>query len=99
MSWLDLVLYSGATYGAAWVLTRSKLLAPIRRRLAPIPLLGYLATCIVCTGAWVALGLALLLPHVTLLALRPSTVADHAVLVAWAVATTWTLGSCLGDAD
>jgi hypothetical protein len=99
MSWIDLVLFSGSTYGAAWVLTRSKLLAPLRRRLAPVPLLGYLVSCIVCTGAWVALGLSLLLPRITLLALRPSTLADHAVLVTWAVAVTWAVGSRLGDAD
>jgi hypothetical protein len=99
MTWLDLAVFSGAVYGAAWVVTRSKLFEPLRGWLDGVPLLGHLVSCIVCTAAWVSLVLGLMLPYVTLVQIRPSAPVDYALLVGWSVAVTWAVGSQLGDAD
>ena len=97
----DLLLYSGAVYGLAWLLTRSHLLRPLRDRLAPVPYLGPLVRCIVCTGAWVALAVLLASPRATLFSdsFVPRSAPDVVILVGWALFSTWALGRALGDAD
>ena len=100
-SWLDLLLFTGAVYGCAWVVTKSKLAKRPREALAGVPFVGELLQCIVCTGTWVAIGLVVLLPRVSLFSpgFRQRGVLDGLVLVAWAVTATWGLGRLLGDAD
>lgn len=101
MTWLDLLLFTGAVYGASWILTCSKLMDLPRRILRPVPLLGSLLQCVVCMSAWVGLALALCLDRTTLFSpeFRPGTFADYVVLVCWSVAASWTIGLGLGDAD
>lgn len=101
MTWLDLLLFTGATYGASWVLTKSKLTARPRQAVRSVPLLGPLSCCIACMSAWIALALSLCLRWTTLFSpgFRPGTFADYAVLVCWAVAASWAIGLGLGDAD
>jgi len=64
---LDLVFFSGSVYGLAWLVTRSKLFAPVRGLLRPVPFLGHLVQCVVCTSVWVALCAAVALPRCSLL--------------------------------
>ena len=103
MTWTlnDLLLYTLAVYGLSWLLTRAKISAPLREILRPIPFLGPLIHCIVCTGTWISMGLALLLPWSTLTSegLRVRTPVDLLLLTGWSVATLWGLGHLLGDAD
>ena len=98
---LDLALFTGAVYGGAWILTKSSLLRAPRAWLAPVPLAGTLARCVVCASAWVAALLALTLPATSVFSpgFRPTSVADVLVLMAWSVATSWALAQALGDAD
>ena len=103
MPWtiLDLALLSGATYGLAWLLTRSSLLKAPRQRVAHVPFVGELSRCIVCMAVWIGLGLVLLLPHTTLFSVTfvARTPADVLVLLGWILASSWVLGRLLGDAD
>lgn len=101
MAVIDLAIYLGAVYGLSWLVSCSKLLRPLRAQLSSVPVLGHLVQCIVCVSAWAALGLALSLPHVTLLSegFRCRTVADGVLLVAAALASTWLLARAVGDAD
>lgn len=98
---LDLVLWTGAVYGASWGVSRSLLLKRPREIVAGVPLLGALVRCIVCTSAWVSAGGALLLPWATLLSsgLRVHALVDAAILVFWSVFSTWVIAHALGDAD
>ena len=100
-TFLDMVLFTGAVYGLSWLVTRSKLAAPMRRVLQPVPFVGHLMQCIVCTSAWVAMALAALLPLSTLFSpsFRVRGPVDLAVLVGWTLMATWAMGSRLGDAD
>lgn len=98
----DLLLFEGAVYGIAWVITRSSLLRRARERVSgAAPLLGELVHCVVCTSAWVCLGLVPVLPHTSLLSpgFRVSTAGDLVVLEGWTVAATWALARGLGDAS
>ena len=97
----DLVLFTGALYGFAWLVARSKLLRRPRRALARIPFLGDLVPCIVCTAAWVSVGLIVLMPRVTLFSegLKPHRSADALILVGWALFSSWALSRALGDAE
>lgn len=102
MRWcvLDLLLYSGAVYGIAWGVTRSKLCRPLREKLAGVRFVGELVQCIVCTATWVGLALLLLLPWSSLFSpgFRLQQPADLLFLLGWTVASTWTLSLLLGDA-
>lgn len=66
-----------------------------------MPFIGGLLQCIVCTGAWVGLGLMTVLPTTSLFSpgFRVAGVADGAVLLGWTLAATWAIGRGLGDAD
>ena len=101
MTLLDLLLFTGATYGAAWVVACSKLFEPVRTKLDKVWLLGSLVRCVVCMSAWTATALALAAPHITLMspAMRSRGAVDVVVLVAWSVAASWVLARALGDAD
>jgi hypothetical protein len=100
-NWWDLVLFTGAVYGLAWLLVKSKLFERPRRVLEGVPFLGPLSRCIVCTGVWVGVGVMMLLPWTTLLSpgFRVRTVADGLVLIGWTVASTWGLAPLFDDAD
>ena len=87
---LELLVLTGATYGWAWVLTRSKLTEPVRSALRGVPLLGELSRCVACTGAWCGLALWSLHVHHALAAV---------VALGWSVFACWALGRLLGDAD
>lgn len=102
MTPLDLALYTGAVYGLAWLVVRSTLAAPLRRLAGRWDFTWGLTRCVVCTGAWMALALAVVvLPRAEVFS--PSARAlgpwSWPVLVAWSLATTWALGRALGDAD
>jgi hypothetical protein len=101
MTLVDLLLFTGVAYGAAWVMACSKLLAPVRSALAKVWFLGTLTQCVVCMSVWAGAALAVAAPHVTLFspAVRSMTLVDAAVLVAWTAAASWTLARALGDAD
>lgn len=103
MKWVDLLLFSGAVYGASWIAAKSKLTEPVRKRIKPWPFLGPLSQCIVCTSAWVALALCFALHYGRLsifsVAFRPGSPEDFLVLMAFSVAFVWILASHLGDAD
>jgi hypothetical protein len=103
MTWLDLLLFTGATYGASWTLTRSKLMDLPRRVVKPVPFFGPLSRCVACMSAWIGLGLSLALrcggSGLFSPGFQPETVTDHAVLMCWSVAASWILGLKLGDAD
>lgn len=96
----ELLLFTGAVYGLSWLVTRSKLAAPVRRRLEPLPFLGPLVHCIVCTSAWVAIGLVAARPAFGMLSasFAQHPWADGLLLVGWSLFTTWALGRALGDA-
>ena len=99
-TWPDLLLFLGAVYGIVWGITKSSLLRPVRELCEEVPFLGKLVQCVVCTGTWVALALALALPCTTLFSdgFRVRTPVDVIVLVSWAVAAVWALARLLGDA-
>jgi hypothetical protein len=101
MTFLDLLFFTGAAYGAAWFVTRSKLMGSVRQRVSRVWLLGDLIQCVVCMSAWTSLALALAAPHVSLFSpgLRERTAVDVVVLVAWMLAASWALARALGDAD
>lgn len=86
----ELIVISAAVYGWAWVLTRSKILLPIRERLSTLPLLGYFLSCVVCTGFWIAL---------VLFFLYDTPLRDLPVSVGFSLAFSWTLARLLGDAS
>ena len=98
---LDLLLFTGAIYGLAWLVTKSKVLRRPRQAVERVPFLGELSRCIVCTATWVALGLMLLLPWSTLFSDRftAKTPVDALVLLGWSISASWALGRLLGDAD
>jgi len=99
-TWLDLLLFNGSVYGLAWLVTWSKLVERLRVRVAKVPLLGRLVTCVVCTATWIGFAIVPLLPHTTMFSagFRARTPLD-VVLVGWVVAFSWVLGRALGDAD
>lgn len=103
---VSLALFVAAVYGASWLVTRSRAGRPVRRVLSPLPVLGPLSRCVVCTAFWAALGAgvgllarpsssALLAP----LARRLAGPADVAVLTLATAAAAWALARALGDAD
>lgn len=98
---LDLVLWTGAVYGAAWGITRSHLLRRPRERMGGVPLLGDLVRCIVCTSAWVSVAGALLVPKATLFSpgFRVHSIVDLGFLGFWSVFSMWVIAHALGDAD
>ena len=100
-SWLDLVLFTGAVYGLAWLLVSSKLFERPREALRGLPGVGPLSRCIVCTATWVGIGVMLLLPWTTLFSaeFRVRTAVDGLLLVGWTVTSTWGLALLFGDAD
>lgn len=99
-TWRDLVLYTGGVYGIAWLVARSHLLAGVRARLAPVPVLGRLAQCIVCTSGWVCIAWMLLgTPGLLSAGFAVATPTDAALLMGWTLASTWGLARLLGDAE
>ena len=100
-SWLDLLLFSGAIYGLAWLLVKSRLFERPRTVLEGVAFFGPLSQCIVFVGVWVGVGLMLLLPWSTLFSseFRVRSVADGLVLIGWTVASTWGLALLFDDAD
>ncbi|MFZ5481994.1 MAG: hypothetical protein ACOZNI_34860 [Myxococcota bacterium] len=98
---VDLVLFTGAVYGLAWLLTKSRLFRRPRELISRAPFLGELLACIVCASAWVSLALVPLLPFTSLFspAFRATTALDVGVLLAWSLFSTWAIGRALGDAD
>lgn len=101
MTWLDLLLFTGAVYGASWTLTKSKLTARPRRAVRSVALLGPLSCCVACMSAWTSLALALCLGRTSMFSpgFRPEGVTDFVVLMLWSVAASWAIGLGLGDAD
>jgi len=101
MTLQDLLLFSGAVYGAAWVLTKSKLTALPRSWIKDWWFVGPLSQCVVCTSAWVSFALCWLIKYTTVFSasMRPQTPVDFAVLVSWSVCSSWVLGYLLKDAD
>lgn len=85
-----LIVLSAAVYGWAWVLTKSKLLRPLRARLSSFSVANDLISCIVCTGFWIALAL---------LAFCGTPVRDYPVSLGFSLAFSWTLARLLGDAS
>lgn len=96
----DLLFFTGAVYGLAWLFTKSKLLRRPREAVGSVPFLGGLTRCLVCTAGWISLGVILLLPRSALLserlAVRP---VDVLLLLGWTLFSTWALGRVLGDAE
>jgi len=100
-TWQDLVLFSGAVYGLAWLITRSKLFARFRGLFKPDSFFGQLFNCIVCTGTWVAAGLYLSAPWCGLFSAGFGVREPVAfvVILGWGVFVLWTIGRMTGDAD
>lgn len=99
MTALGLVLLTGATYGLAWTLSRSKLSRVVQMAL-PSRGLWRLARallgCIVCTSwwaSWPVTGLA------SVAGWWEWSFAGALVLSFWAVATAWVIGLVTGDAS
>ena len=99
-TWQDLVLFSGAVYGLAWLVTRSKLFARARQFLNPASFFGQLLSCIVCTGTWVAVSLFLLAPWCGLFSdgFYCRNPVDLMVVMGWSISILWTVGRITGDA-
>ena len=100
---LDLVLFLLATYGLSWLLVKAKISLPLRDhvdRRWPI-FVSDLFDCIVCTGVWIALGLALLSPYIHYFSpwLHPQNALDILVLEGLWIVIGWTLAVLLKDAD
>jgi len=95
------MLYTGSVYGLAWLVTRSRLTKPVREKLLPVPFLGHLVHCVVCTSAWIAMGVMLTLPSSTLFSpgFRVTGPVDFILLLGWTLAASWTIGLHLGDAE
>jgi hypothetical protein len=100
-TWQDLVVYTGSVYGLSWLVTRSKLFAPVRERLRPVPFVGHLIQCIVCTSVWVAAGVLLTLPMSSVFSpgFRVAGPVDFILLLGWTMAASWAIGKLLGDAE
>ena len=100
-TWKDLALFTVATWGLAWLVTRARVTRSLRERVRDVPFLGELLQCIVCTGTWIGAGLALLLPWTTLVApgLRARTALDLVLLVGWNTFFLWVVARFTGDAD
>lgn len=102
MNWtfLDLTLFTGAVYGIAWLITKSKLLRRPRRAIADVPFLGSLTRCIVCTATWVGFCLTGILEWTSLFSagFRAANLADGLFLTGWVLASSWGIGQWLGDA-
>ena len=98
---LSFLVFVLSIYGLAWLITRARLTEPLRKRISPIPFLGPLVHCIVCTGTWVAMAALLLLPWAPLLGsdLRIQTPLDFLLAVGLCVTGLWSLARLLGDAD
>jgi len=103
MTWLDLLLFTGAVYGASWILTCAKLTARLREAVRPVPFLGPLFQCVACMSAWTGLGLSLALRYcgsgLFSPGFRPEAITDYVMLICWSVVASWILGRKLGDAD
>ena len=100
ITWLDLTLFTGAVYGIAWLLTKSKLFRRVRRVASRIPFLGDLLQCVVCTATWVGFAIMPMLGRTTLFSpgFRVRTLPDVVFLSGWVIATSWAIGRLLGDA-
>jgi len=96
----DLLLFTGSVYGLAWLLTRARLTAGLRLRLTPVPFLGALLQCIVCTGTWIAMAVLVAARWSTLFSptFRAVGPVDAVLLLGWAMATTWVIARATGDA-
>ena len=99
-TWLDLMLFTGAVYGIAWLVTRSKLFGGLRTAIPGVPFLGDLVECIVCTATWVGFAAMAMLPWTSLFSagFRAASAADFLFLTGWVLASSWALGRLLGDA-
>lgn len=100
-TWQDLVLFSGAVYGLAWLVTASKLFEPLRTRFKAESFFGRLISCIVCTGTWIAGGLFLVSGWSGLFSPGFSTFEPVSLLVllGWSMFVLWVVGKMTGDAS
>ncbi len=99
MDAVDLVLYSGAVYGLAWLVVKSALLEAARTRLRAAPVSRKLVDCIVCVGTWIGLALLLAMPELSTVCIPWSTPYDLVLLLGWTVFFLWIVGRCTGDAS
>lgn len=99
---MDLLLVLGASYGCAWLLTKSLLMRRprgwVEERSA---FFGRLLGCIICTGTWTTMGLALLTPWISFVSpwIHPKGPFDVLFLGALWIAVSWPIALRLGDAD
>lgn len=98
---VDMLLYTGSVYGLAWLITKARVTARLRRGLSRIPFLGDMLQCIVCTGTWVALGVLAGISWCTVFSsgFRPASGVDVVLLVGWSVAANWIIAHHTGDAE
>jgi len=101
MTVIDLVFFTGSVYGLAWLITRARLTAPVRKALERVPYLGTLLRCIVCTGTWVAMGVLLVARWSKFFSpqFRSAGPVDIVFLLGWSMAAIWTLARLNQDAD
>lgn len=96
----DLLLLTGAAYGFSWIMTKSKIMAPLRTALQEVPFFGSLLQCIVCVSFWIGLALIALLPWSGLFeVIGVAGWVDRIYLVGWVVFSVWGVARLLGDAD
>lgn len=91
MNWVDLVVYTGATCGWSWFLTKSTLLSPVRARLLQLPFVGRVLECIICTSAWVGGAIALCLPLIDVVGFRLHGILDLLFLAGWNLCAVWVI--------
>jgi hypothetical protein len=58
---LSLILWTLVAFGIAQIVVESSLLEPVRLLLAPVPFVGVLVNCMLCTGTWAGFVLSLTL--------------------------------------
>lgn len=99
--WSEALFFGAAVYGLSWLVTRARISAPLREWLRPVPFLGSLVRCIVCTGVWITLGMAALLPWTrgVPLMIRVTSGVDLLLLIGFNVTFLWLVGRFTGDAD
>jgi hypothetical protein len=95
----NLLLFTISIYGLAWLITKSKLIAPIRDYLSErSQLAGDLLSCIVCTSVWICIAVMACSPAIPILQIRPA-LGDVPILLGWTMGSTWLLARLVGDAD
>lgn len=91
MAWraLDLAMLFMAAYGAAWIVTKSKLAKPVREQLSDVAFFGALVRCIVCVSVWIAGAISFALDDYI----------ARVVYVCAQVTFSWVLALLTGDAE